>query len=159
MNSVNITGNLTHDPEIRKTAAGTSVCSFTLAVNRAFKKEGQPDADFVPCRAFGNNADFVGSYARKGDGLAVKGEMRVESYQAQDGAKKTFTYVMTERAELTNKRSARTAQVQTPEAQIPARENTAAHTYHGGSYNTRDMGGDAYSETLIDELSADDLPF
>ena len=59
MNSVQLTGRLTRDPEVRYTDGGLSIARFTLAVNRRFKQEGSPDADFIRCVAFGKTAEFI----------------------------------------------------------------------------------------------------
>ena len=63
MNKIVLVGRLTKDPELRSTTAGFSTASFTVAVNRNFKnKDGNYDADFLPCVAFRNTATFVSRY-------------------------------------------------------------------------------------------------
>lgn len=58
MNSVQLTGRLTRDPDVRYTDNGSSIARFTLAVNRRFKSENGPEADFIGCIAFGKTAEF-----------------------------------------------------------------------------------------------------
>ena len=65
LNRVIEIGRITKDPVLRKTPNGTSVVSFTLAVNRNIKKEGQPEADFINCVAWNKTADFMAQYVKK----------------------------------------------------------------------------------------------
>ena len=66
MNSVQLTGRFTRDPEIRYTDGGLSIARFTLAVDRRFRQEGGPSADFIGCIAFGKTAEFIEKYFSKG---------------------------------------------------------------------------------------------
>jgi single-strand DNA-binding protein len=59
MNNVCLVGRLTRDPELRHTGNGTPVCNYTLAVDRQFKSEGQPTADFIPVQVWRQTAEFV----------------------------------------------------------------------------------------------------
>lgn len=92
MNKVVLIGRLTKDPEL-KFAAGTGkgVCRFTLAVNRAYKKD---EADFINCVAFGKTAETIAQYITKGRELAISGSIRNGSYDAQDGTKRYTTDVI-----------------------------------------------------------------
>lgn len=85
MNICVMSGRLTKDPDIRYTADGKPVARFTLAVNRAFKREGQPDADFHNCIAFGNQAAFVEKYVVKGTKIEVQGPLQDNNYQGSNG--------------------------------------------------------------------------
>lgn len=92
MNSVNLIGRLTKDPELRFTAgSGNALCRFTLAVNRTFKKD---EADFINCIAFGKTAETISQYVTKGRQIGVTGEIRTGSYDAQDGTKRYTTDVV-----------------------------------------------------------------
>lgn len=73
MNKVILIGRLTADPDIRQTNSGKSVASYRLAVDRNIKAEGQLEADFLNCTAFGKSAEFAGNYLRKGMKIAVEG--------------------------------------------------------------------------------------
>ena len=66
MNSVQLVGRLTRDPEVRYTDGGTTVARFSLAVERRFKSENGPTADFPNCVAFGRTAEFIEKYFHKG---------------------------------------------------------------------------------------------
>lgn len=90
MNKVTLIGRLTRDPDIRYSEnANGQMCiaKYSLAVNRRFKTDGQPDADFINCTAFGKTAEFVEKYLFKGMKIAVVGEWRTGSYENKDGNK------------------------------------------------------------------------
>ncbi len=81
MNSVNLIGRLTRDPELRSTAAGESVCSFSLAVQRKFKnKEGEYIADFINCVAWRKTAEFISTYFKKGQQMGAQGELQTRRW-------------------------------------------------------------------------------
>lgn len=90
MNSVNIIGRLTADPEVRETRNEKLVANYRLAVDRA----GSEDADFVPVVVFGNGAEFCEKYLKKGMRVAVSGEIRTERYEDKDGNTKYSWNVM-----------------------------------------------------------------
>ncbi len=96
MNKVILMGRLTRDPEIRYSqgAQGTAVCRYSLAVNRSYKREGEPDADFINIVAFGNRGEFANKYFKKGMMVAVVGELRISSYTDKDGNKRWSTDVV-----------------------------------------------------------------
>lgn len=81
MNKVVLIGRLTKDPA---TNEALTMARYTLAVDRKFKKEGQPDADFISCLALGKTAEFVAKYLKKGTKIAIEGEIRTGSYE-KDG--------------------------------------------------------------------------
>lgn len=78
MNIAVLIGRLTADPEMRVTTSGKSVCSFTLAVDRAYKVNGETKADFLRVQAWGNLADNCGKYLQKGRQVAVRGEIHID---------------------------------------------------------------------------------
>jgi len=88
MNKVILMGRLTRDPDIRLTQGekSTTIASYTLAVDRRFKRDGGPTADFINCKAFGKNGEFVEKYLKKGVKIAVEGEIITGSYE-KDGAR------------------------------------------------------------------------
>lgn len=87
MNSVNLIGRLTRDPELRYTKGATpkEVCSFSLAVPRDHIKEGQPNADFINCTAFEGTAAFLAKYMKKGTRIGVSGKFRSDKFKGKDG--------------------------------------------------------------------------
>lgn len=106
MNSVQLTGRLTRDPEVRYTDGGLSIARFTLAVNRRFKQENGPDADFIRCIAFGKTAEFIEKYFSKGRKMDLNGRIQTGSYQNQDGATVYTTDIIVENVEFGESRSA-----------------------------------------------------
>ena len=89
MNKVLLMGRLTRDPEVRYTTDSeqTAIAKFTLAVDRRYKREGEPDADFISCVAFGKTAEFIEKHIIKGTKIAVEGNLRTGSYDNKEGRK------------------------------------------------------------------------
>jgi len=97
MNKVILMGRLTRDPEVRYTTNNnTLVCTFSLAVNRRFKQEGQPDADFINVVAWAKTGEFCSKYFTKGQQVAVCGHLQTRSYDDKDGKKVYVTEVVAE---------------------------------------------------------------
>ena len=81
MNKVIMMGRLTRDPEVRYGGANnTAVAHFSLAVDRRYKRDGQPEADFFNCTAFAKTAEFVEKYLHKGTKVVLDGELRNNNY-------------------------------------------------------------------------------
>ena len=98
INKVVLLGRLTKDPElIYAPGTGNAVCRFTLAVQRAFKKD---EADFINCVAFGKTGETITQYLTKGRQIAITGSIRTGSYDAQDGTKRYTTDVIVEMFEF-----------------------------------------------------------
>lgn len=94
MNQVNLLGRLTKDVEFRFGAgSGNPMARFTIAVNRKFKKD---EADFINCIAFGKTADIINQYFSKGSQIAISGNIRTGSYEAQDGTRRYTTDIVVE---------------------------------------------------------------
>jgi single-strand DNA-binding protein len=101
MNSVNLVGRLTRDPEVRYTEGGTSIARFTIACDRRFKKQGDAQtADFIGCIAFGKTAEFVEKYFHQGMKIGADGRIQTGSYTNKDGAKVFTTDVVVENVEF-----------------------------------------------------------
>jgi len=100
MNKLTIIGNLTRDPETRTVSSGSTVCSFTIAVNRKVKREGQPDADFFRICAWNKLGDVCQRYLAKGRKVAVIGSVSVSSYEAKDGSTRFSLDVFAENVEF-----------------------------------------------------------
>ena len=100
MNSVQLTGRLTSDPEVGYTDGGLSIARFTLAVNRRFKQEGGPDADFIRCVAFGKTAEFIEKYFTQGRKMDLNGRIQTGSYTNQEGQKVYTTDIVVENVEF-----------------------------------------------------------
>jgi single-strand DNA-binding protein len=88
MNEVILIGNMTRDPEHKQTGSGTDVCHFSLAINDRYKdKEGQmqESVTFVDCTAWGKQAAPIAQYTRKGSCVAVKGNLKLDKWETQEG--------------------------------------------------------------------------
>ena len=97
MNRVELIGRLTKDPEERYTqTTNTMVANFTLAVNRRYKKEGEPDADFINCVAWKKTAEFVVKHFKKGNQIGLAGRIQTRSYEDQNGNKRFITEIIAE---------------------------------------------------------------
>ena len=96
-------GRITKDLELYLIGEkNTSTVQFNLAINRKYKnKEGNYDTDFINCVAFGNNADFINKYFKKGDELAIEGRVQTRNYE-KDGEKKYVTEIIIEHVEFTH---------------------------------------------------------
>ena len=98
MNKVILMGRLAREPEVRYSqgAAPVAVARYTLAVSRRFKRDGEPDADFISCVAFGKGGEFVERFFKKGQRVSVVGRLQVRSWDDKDGTKRWSTEVVTE---------------------------------------------------------------
>ncbi len=107
MNKLTIIGNLTRDPESRTTASGSTVCSFTVAVNRrrTSQNSNQPEADFFRVSAWNQLGENCQRYLAKGRKVAVIGRVSVSTYQGNDGATRANLDVMAEDVEFLSSRS------------------------------------------------------
>lgn len=85
INRVVLVGRLTKSPELRKTQNGTSVCKFTLAVNRRVTGQGQPDADFISCVAWNKTADLMLQYLNKGSLIGIEGRLQTGRFTNNNG--------------------------------------------------------------------------
>lgn len=100
MNSVQLIGRLTRDPEIRYTDGGSTIARFSIAVDRRIKQEGGETADFINCVAFGKTAEFIEKYFGKGKKMALNGRIQTGSYTNKDGTKVFTTDVVAENVEF-----------------------------------------------------------
>lgn len=100
MNKVIEMGRLTRDPEISNSTSGTTFARFSIAVDRRFKREGEPDADFFNCTAFGKTAEFVEKYLQKGTKVLVTGRLQNNNYTTREGQKIYDLRIMVEEIEF-----------------------------------------------------------
>ncbi len=113
MNKTVLMGRLTKDTDLRYTSGNnTAVASFTLAVNRRFAKEGQPQADFINVVAWGKTAEFVGKYFTKGLQVVVVGRIQTRTWDDNEGKRHYITEVVAEETYFADsKRSGETGNV------------------------------------------------
>ena len=108
MNKVILMGRLTRDPEVRysQNATSTAIGRFSLAVDRRFKREGQPDTDFFNCTAFGRTAEFVEKYLKKGTKVVVSGSVQNDNYTNKDGQQVYSVQIMVDEVEFAESKNA-----------------------------------------------------
>ena len=140
-NKVILIGNLTADPELKQTTSGTSVCSFSIAVNRRFAKaeQGQQNVDFINIVTWRQSAEFVCRYFKKGNPILVCGQLQTRSWTDQQGQKRYATEVVADEVSFVEKKQDST----------------------GGAFQASPAPYSATpSDVAFQEMSADDdLPF
>jgi single-strand DNA-binding protein len=151
MNSVNLVGRLTKDPELKNLPSGVAVARFTLAVDRLVKKEGQPTADFIQVQVWAKTAENAAKYIKKGSLVSVTGRIQTGSYDGTDGKKVFTTEVQGETVRYLEKASG----TQTTENQ-PA-QNQQSNQSNQNNQSSNDDPFTSGSGPI--EVSDDDLPF
>ena len=144
-NRVILMGNLTRDPEIRQTQTGTSICRFSIAVNRSFSAPDGSMRDetcFVDIDSFGRTAENISKYFSKGKPILVEGRLRQDSWEDKQGQKRTKLVVVLERFEF-----------------VGGSRDSSSNSYDNSEYapspaRTRQQP----AATVQDELE-DDVPF
>jgi single-strand DNA-binding protein len=109
-NKVILMGNMTADPELKQTTAGTSVCSFSLAVNRPFTKaeQGQQTVDFLNIVTWGKRAEFVARYFKKGSNVLVCGRLQTRTWVDNQGQKRYATEIVADEVSFGESKAAST---------------------------------------------------
>ena len=112
MNKVTLIGRVVRDADIRYSQGANTTCiaRYTLAVDRKFKQEGQPTADFINCIAFGKLGEFAEKYLHKGVKIAVTGRIQTGSYKNKDGNTVYTTDVVVEEQEFCESKSSNQSQ-------------------------------------------------
>ena len=146
MNKVILMGRLTKDPEIRYGRSDNSlaIAKFTLAVDRRFKRDGEPDADFIYCTAFGKLAEFAERYLNQGIKIVVEGRIQTGSYTNNEGQRVYTTDVILEEIEFAESKAASERYQQQNQQQV-------------SKPNPADAVGDGFMN-IPDELE-EELPF
>jgi len=101
MNSIIITGRLVRDVEVKTLQNSDKiVAQYTMAVDRAYSKNGNKEADFINIVTYGKSAEYVSKYAHKGKMIAVKGRLQIRNYEGKDGKKVYVTEVISEEVQI-----------------------------------------------------------
>ena len=108
LNKVILMGRLTRNPEVRYSQGekATCVAKYTLAVNRRFHREGEQDADFINCVAFGKQGEFAEKYLKQGTKIVISGRIQTGSYTNRDGVKVYTTDVVVEEQDFAESKKA-----------------------------------------------------
>lgn len=142
LNKSIIGGRLTADPELKQTASGISACTFTVAVNRKYSKDGQQEADFFNCQAWRQTAEFVCKYFKKGSSICVAGAIQTRSWTDKDGQKRYATEIVADDVLFVDGKN-----------DAVGAENASAGKYMPDAYKSQ-------SDAKFEEIPGDgDLPF
>lgn len=116
MNKVLLIGRLTKEPTVTYSQGENAMCiaRYTLAIDRKFKQEGQPTADFINCVAFGKNGEFAEKYLKKGTKIAIEGRIQTGNYTNKDGQKVYTTDIVVEGHEFAESKSSSNGTEPTP---------------------------------------------
>lgn len=146
INKVVLGGRLTSDVELKQTQSGVSVCSFSIAVNRKYAKEGEQQADFINCQAWRGTAEFISKYFRKGSSICITGSIQTRSWNDQSGNKRYATEVVADEAMFVDSKGSE----DTPSAQ------NGSH----GKFEPPAYIPEAYTQPNFESVrNDDDLPF
>ena len=150
LNKVILIGRTTRDVDFRRTASGTPVATFTLALdNRFVLKDGKPTTDFINCVAWNKTAETMDKYVKKGMMIAVEGRIQTRNYENKDGNKVYVTEVVCENMRMLESRGSNTG-------------TTYLEDYEPSNGYQKDESSDAENieSTEVDfNISEDDLPF
>lgn len=155
INNVVLVGRLTKDPDLRYTANGAAVASFSLAVNRNFTNQsGEREADFINCVIWRKPAETLANYARKGTLIGVTGRIQTRNYENQEGKRVYVTEVAAENFQLLERRDANNSGT-------GGQTGKGTNSQEYGQKATQDFPqpkNDPFGSSSID-ISDDDLPF
>lgn len=150
INNVVLVGRLTKDPDLRYTASGTAVATFTLAVNRNFtNQDGKREADFINCVIWRKSAETLANYAQKGTLIGITGRVQTRNYENQEGQRVYVTEVVAENFQLLESRSTTESRESSKDA------SQSSDTNHKDPV---DPNNDPFGSLHFD-VSDDDLPF
>lgn len=139
-NKVILIGNMTSDPELKQTTSGISVCTFSIAVNRKFSKEGEQACDFIAIQTWRQTAEFVSKYFKKGMPILICGQLQTRTWTDNQGQKRYATEVVADEVTFVN-----------------AREGSDGANIKTSTYTPSAYGG---NNTQFEEVPNDgDLPF
>jgi single-strand DNA-binding protein len=124
LNTVNLHGRLTADPEFRQTTSGVACCRFTVAVDRPYQKDKEKQTDFISCTAWRNAAEFISRYFSKGSAIIVEGSLRNNNFTDNNGVKQYRTEVLVNNVHFAERKNASGNQQQNtyqqPQTQQPS---------------------------------------
>lgn len=119
MNKAILVGRLTADPELKSTPSGLNVCSFTIAVDRRFAKEGEErKADFINCVAWRQTAEFISKYFSKGRMLGLIGSIQTRTWTDNEGKNRYATEVLVDEAYFTESKGNGNSGASEPAAKV-----------------------------------------
>ena len=144
LNKVVLAGRMTADPELKQTASGVSVLTFTIAVNRSYvskgSDQGERQADFINVVAWRSTAEFISKYFRKGSAICVSGSIQTRNWQDQQGQRRYATEVVADEAMFVESRGGDSAQSYSSDvyAQAPSFSSNPGSVPNFEDHNTDD---------------------
>lgn len=141
INRVVLVGRLTKDPELRRTQNGTSVVSYTIAVNRRSQTPGQPDADFINCVAWNKTAELMAQYLHKGSLIGIEGRIQTRSYENQQGQRVYVTEVVTDNVQFLEPKNAHSSS-----NAYGNYSNNGNNAYGNNAYSNSNYSNPGYSQ-------------
>ena len=161
LNIVALMGRLVYDPELKTTQNGTNVCSFRIAVDRSFTKQGEErKADFIDVTAWRQTAEFVSKYFQKGSMIAIEGSLQTRQYQDKSGNNRTATEVLASQVSFCGGKAAGKPAVRDFDQQTEnhVREANTAHSAQQQPQSVPEYSqGSADDFSVIDD--SEELPF
>lgn len=159
MNKAILMGRLTRDPEVRYSQSENpvAVCRYSLAVNRRFKRDGEPDADFINCVAFGKSGEFAERYFKKGMQILVTGAIRTSSWDDAQGQRQYRTEVVVEDQQFTESKASFEGRSQGGYSQGGGAPQQSFPEDNMGGYSA--PSAPAGFATIEEDVDDDDLPF
>jgi len=160
INNVTLVGRLTKDPDLRYTASGTAVATFTLAVNRNFTNQnGNREADFINCVIWRKPAETMANLARKGSLTGITGRIQTRTYDNQQGQRVYVTEVVADNFQLLESKAATESRAHSDQSPIsPSTTTFEQHDTTTTSNNEFNASQNPFGGQSID-ISDDDLPF
>lgn len=158
LNVVAIQGRLTHDPELKTTPNGVSVCSFRIACERSYSSKGEErKADFFTITAWRQTAEFVCKYFQKGSMIAIEGSLQTRQYQDKNGNNRTATEVLAAEVGFCGSKSAENPATASYEKQ------TENHVREANAAHSAPQQPQSYAQGSVDDFAeisdADEFPF
>jgi single-strand DNA-binding protein len=134
-NKVILIGNLTSDVELKQSTSGASVCSFSIAVNRKYNKDGKNEVDFITIVAWRQQAEFVSRYFKKGNPILVCGQLQTRTWNDNQGQKRYATEVVADEVSFVSNKESSTEANPQPYTYTPT-------AYTGNSQNFEEIPQD-----------------
>lgn len=161
LNVVALMGRLVYEPELKTTPSGINVCSFRVAVDRSFTRQGEErKADFIDVTAWRQTAEFVSKYFQKGSMIAVEGSLQTTSYQDKNGNNRTKVEVVANNVSFCGSKAAEKPAVRDFDQQT---ENHVQEAKVAQSAPQKPQNVPEYSQGSADDFSviddSEDLPF
>ena len=118
LNRCDFQGRLVKDPELRRVAEDKAVVSFTIACDRDYRnKDGEREADFIDCEAWGNDAEFISREFQKGDVIVLSGKLKTRLYDDREGKKRKSVTLRVTDEYFSGRRVERNTEGQSEEAE------------------------------------------